>query len=223
MSEGIRWRGRVSGRRLSYANVTATLALVIALGGGTAWAAHTYLITSTRQIKPSVLEQLRGDRGPAGLPGSAGSAGAAGAQGIQGVQGATGPAGPFPSSLAAGQTLTGTWVAGGQAAASGDVAVTQISFPFPLASAPTPNVIASGGGSTAACPGTYANPQATSGNLCVYEAVALNVAAITTGKIGDPANSSGPTDATSRFGVTVVADSSGSGGFVDAGTWAVTG
>jgi len=37
-------------RRPSYANVASTLALVIALGGGTAWAAQTYLITSTSQI-----------------------------------------------------------------------------------------------------------------------------------------------------------------------------
>jgi hypothetical protein len=223
MRERFRRGARVPGRRLSYANVTATLALVIALGGGTAWAAHAYLITSTSQIKPGVLRKLHGARGPAGRTGPAGSAGAAGAQGIQGAQGATGPAGPFLTSLAAGQTLTGTWVAGGQATAAAAVAVTQISFAFPLASAPTPNVIASGGASTAACPGTYANPQAVSGNLCVYEAVAVNVAAISTSRIGDPATPSGPTDATSRFGVTVVAASSAAGPFVDAGTWAVTG
>lgn len=60
MREALRRGARVPGRRLSYANVTATLALVIALGGGTAWAAHTYLITSTSQIKPSVLKKLRG-------------------------------------------------------------------------------------------------------------------------------------------------------------------
>jgi hypothetical protein len=44
-------------RRATYANVTATLALVLALGGGTAWAAHHYLITKTSQISPNVLSK----------------------------------------------------------------------------------------------------------------------------------------------------------------------
>jgi hypothetical protein len=83
-------------RRRSYANITATLALVFALGGGTAWAAHSYLITSTHQIKPSVLKTLRGNRGPrgfAGLTGAAGSAGANGAAGAAGAAGAVGAVG----------------------------------------------------------------------------------------------------------------------------------
>lgn len=43
--------------RLSYANVAATLALVVALSGG-ALAATQYVVTSTNQIKPSVLKTL---------------------------------------------------------------------------------------------------------------------------------------------------------------------
>lgn len=73
-------------RRLNYANVVATLALFLAMGGGAAYAASHYLITSTRQIKPSVLAQLKGKAG------AAGAAGAQGAQGAQGPQGA--PGGP---------------------------------------------------------------------------------------------------------------------------------
>lgn len=45
-------------RHLSYANVVATVALVFAMSGGALAAAH-YLITSTSQIKPSVLRTLK--------------------------------------------------------------------------------------------------------------------------------------------------------------------
>jgi len=61
----------------------AALALFVALGG-TAAAAKHYLITSTQQIKPSVLQQLR----------SAGATGPKGATGAQGTSGEPGPRGP---------------------------------------------------------------------------------------------------------------------------------
>jgi hypothetical protein len=50
---------RFSGRpkRFSYANVVATLALVLAMSGGALAASH-YLITSTKQISPRVLKKL---------------------------------------------------------------------------------------------------------------------------------------------------------------------
>ena len=64
--------------------VLATLGVLV-IGGGSAFAASNYLITSTHQIKPSVLQQLRGNQGPVG---------ATGAQGAQGAPGATGPQGP---------------------------------------------------------------------------------------------------------------------------------
>jgi hypothetical protein len=67
--------------RITYSNVAATLALFLALGG-TAVAARHYLITSTSQVKPSVLSQLRGRSGPAGPAGPGGP------------QGPAGPAGP---------------------------------------------------------------------------------------------------------------------------------
>lgn len=90
--------------RLSYANVTSTIALVLALGGSAV--AASYVITSTNQIKPSVLKKLKGRKGPAGpagSPGVPGAAGVAGAKGDKGEAGATGQAGP------AGQTgATGT-------------------------------------------------------------------------------------------------------------------
>lgn len=67
--------------RPSPAMVIAMLALFVTLGGS-AFAAKSYLITSTSQIRPSVVRRLKGKRGPIGP------------QGPQGVQGTPGPAGP---------------------------------------------------------------------------------------------------------------------------------
>jgi hypothetical protein len=76
-------------RHLSYANVVATMALVLAMGGS-ALAANHYLISSTKQIKPSVLKKLKGAKGAAGKSGPQGVPGATGTAGPQGKAGAAG-------------------------------------------------------------------------------------------------------------------------------------
>jgi hypothetical protein len=73
-------------------NIVAWLALFVAMGG-TGMAASHYIITSTKQIKPSVLAQLRGARGPRGATGAQGPAGSAGATGAGGATGGQGKAG----------------------------------------------------------------------------------------------------------------------------------
>jgi collagen triple helix repeat protein len=76
-------------RRVPVASLIATLMLVVATAGG-AWAAGKYLITSTSQIKPSVLKKLQGRRGPAGPAGINGTNGANGKDGAPGVPGEDG-------------------------------------------------------------------------------------------------------------------------------------
>jgi hypothetical protein len=78
-------------RRLSYANITATLALLFSMSGGALAASH-YLITSTKQISPKVRSALKGNKGPTGRAGAQGAQGPQGAPGAQGGQGPTGTA-----------------------------------------------------------------------------------------------------------------------------------
>lgn len=60
---------------------------------GGALAAQHYLLTSTKQISPKVLRQLKGHRGAKGARGPQGLQGAQGPQGIQGPAGAIGATG----------------------------------------------------------------------------------------------------------------------------------
>jgi uncharacterized low-complexity protein len=185
------------GIRLTYANVAATVALVLAMSGGALAAGH-YLITSTTQISPKVLRRLKAKNGLPGNPGKPGPQGVAGAQGSAGTQGkegtvgATGPQGPegktgpqgpmgppgeespLPRTLEAGRTETGAWVISVGAV---NPAVAAISFPIPLSKAlgeaDVHYVGSSGDG--ADCTGTAERPSAEPGNLCVYQVFTENV------------------------------------------------
>jgi hypothetical protein len=87
--------------RLTYANVIATLALFLVLGGG-AYAASQLPRNSvgTGQLKAEAVtagkiakkarQQLQGDRGPTGPQGPQGKAGPKGATGAKGAQGTAG-------------------------------------------------------------------------------------------------------------------------------------
>jgi hypothetical protein len=79
-------------RRVTYANVAATMALVFAMTGG-AFAAKHYLINSTSQISPKVLAALKGKPGAPGRAGATGAAGPTGPIGPAGPRGDPGEAG----------------------------------------------------------------------------------------------------------------------------------
>jgi hypothetical protein len=93
-------------RRPSPATVLSSLALFFTFGG-TAIAARHYLITSTSQIKPSVLHRLHG------AVGARGAAGPQGTPGSQGPAGSPGPPGAAATALWAQVTSTGTLIASG--------------------------------------------------------------------------------------------------------------
>ena len=98
-------------RKLWVAGIVAG-GMLFAAGG--AVAASRYLITSTRQIKPSVLRQLRGNTGPAGPQGAQGPAGAvSGESEVTGALTEISPGSPVSSSEAScpgGQlVLSGGW------------------------------------------------------------------------------------------------------------------
>ena len=96
-------------RHLSYANVTATMALLLAMSGSALAASKeftaetkskefNYLITSVNQISPKVQVELKGTgkaghAGPAGAPGAPGSSGSQGPAGPPGAEGAPGSKG----------------------------------------------------------------------------------------------------------------------------------
>ncbi len=102
--------------RITPATVIAMVALVFAMTGG-AYAAKKYLITSTKQISPSVLKSLKGSAGkagPAGAAGPAGPAGPVGPVGGAGTPGTEGKAGAAGVSVTSAEALPAECPAGGE-------------------------------------------------------------------------------------------------------------
>jgi hypothetical protein len=84
-------------KRLSYANVISTLALLLVIGGGSAYAASQFEKESigTRALKKEAVTPAKlSQKAKATLTGPAGPKGATGATGTTGPAGPAGPTGP---------------------------------------------------------------------------------------------------------------------------------
>jgi hypothetical protein len=219
-------------KRLTYANTMSSIAIFVALGGGAY--ATTQLqknsvgasqlkansITSGKVKDGSLLSaDFKPGQIPTGATGATGAAGAAGTKGDTGAAGAkgeTGAAGPFPATLPAGKTITGAWGFLGDDDGVGghEGAATAISFPYPLATSPTVNIIQIGGTAPPACPGIMNAPAAAPGNLCIW--------------VGTVSSSTGTVSSywpvgNGQYGVVVYTNGTAAGRIDGAGTWAVTG
>jgi hypothetical protein len=138
--------------RFGIPGVISVIALVFAMFGGAYAASNSSnagKATASAKAKkgPRGPKGATGPAGPAGAQGPAGPAGAkgdAGANGSNGAAGATGPEGsPWTAggTLPAGKTETGTWAATFVRVGEGVAQTTvPISFPIPLAAAPTNHV-----------------------------------------------------------------------------------
>jgi hypothetical protein len=179
-------------KRITYANIVATLALLFAMSGGALAASH-YLVTSTKQISPKVLKALKGAPGKSGTPGATGPAGPTGPTGPAGAKGEPGPTGPqgpqglkgedgapgapgkngttgFTATLPSGKTETGTWAFAN--ATKGAASLVPVSFTIQLETAPEHIhyvTHSEQGGANAECPGTVEAPSAGKSSLCIYE------------------------------------------------------
>jgi Collagen triple helix repeat (20 copies) len=206
-------------RQLTPSLVISVVALIVVLSGSAL--AAGYVITSTKQIAPAVLKKLKGNKGPRGSFGAVGATGAPGAtgpQGPQGAQGVQGVPGPFPDLLSSGKTLRGTFAVRGIATAAGEESIGAISFGFTLAAAPTVHYVDFGTPAPAECPGTAAAPQATPGNLCVYEAAAPLNSTVR----GEFDAVGGLNNLATTFGAAVYADAAAATAYRTRGSWAVT-
>jgi hypothetical protein len=184
---------------LTYANVMATIAMILAVGGGTAVAAKTL---TGRNIKNSSLtgaDIKNRSIGTRDLTRSAqGRRGPTGARGLTGAQGATGPRGKSSSEpLDSGQTVSGYERLDVESPNSGDFQL-GVSLPGVAPVALTDanvNFAADGNAATseddASCTGTANNPTAPAGKACLYLIAATTDTTSISGNIGNAAQTRG--------------------------------
>jgi hypothetical protein len=124
----------------------------------------------------------------------------------------------FDTRLPSGKTLRGTYeVTGTASSQGGQFAAISETYAAELAAAPHLHMIANQAAPPSQCPGTAADPQATPGNLCVYESPNHGNLIEDPRLFVDPLN---PAEGTLGFGIVITANANGS--FSSAGTWAVT-
>lgn len=166
--------------------VVAIVALVVALCGA-AFAAGGLTKSQEKRVKQLVKQNSKpgpqgptgpqGAQGPQGSPGASGTTGPTGPEGKQGLTGAAGKNGTDGEDgmcsvgkpecvLPPRTTVTGTWAAA--SAGKGHESYFSISYPLRVNPAPKPRYTKPGGAPTAECPGSYSQPKAGPGFLCLY-------------------------------------------------------
>jgi len=167
------------------------------MAGGAYAAKNGVIITSIKQISPSVQKKLKGRdgpagpqglqgaQGPAGANGKDGAAGALGKEGAQGSEGKAGKDGKEGSPWTAGGTLpskkteTGSWAVGETITPQFNIDVPLPFFlplPGPLDASHVHYINAAGKEvpspgeevTSTACLGKASEPSAEPGNLCIY-------------------------------------------------------
>ena len=164
---------RVSAR-LSYANVVATLALFLALCGGS-YAALKLPRNSVgpKQLKKNSVTSAKVKAGSL-LTSDFKRSQRSRLRGPRGQAGATGAAGPVTGILPTKVTLRGVYNSDFVAAGADEINGGTIDFPLRLPAPPAVHVLGVGAPPTADCPGTTTNPQAAPGSLCVYKEAETN-------------------------------------------------
>jgi hypothetical protein len=215
--------------RITYANVMATIAVFISLGGSSyavlritgknvprnALTGADITDLTTRDIRDRSLLRRDFRRGELRARG-AGPRGPQGQKGDKGDKGDEGIPGPLLETLPSGKTEFGKYYALGSPAPQGQYAVDVISYQFPLPSTPIDHYLPPGATPTAECTGSFGNPQAAPGHLCVYS---NKRGGVLTTYSGDGMGF----DELDRYGFAVNIQSSGSpNNFYDVGSWAVT-
>jgi len=169
---------------LTYANVMATIAVFVALGGS-AFAAG-YVITRSSQIKDGAVtaadvknSSLTGtDVKDGSLTASdfSGSVQGPGPKGDTGATGAAGAPGPLLDVLPSGRTLTGVYEAYADSLGMDILQISDAqSFPIPLRTNPVPRFVPMLATPPSECAGGSAGaPTAAPGYLCVFENYALS-------------------------------------------------
>jgi hypothetical protein len=117
---------------------------------------------------------------------------------------------PYP------KVIRGSWAMGTTAAVDGSSVLADISFGWTLPTAPTAHFIPAGGVVPAGCSGTPAAPNASPGNLCVFESI--GAAAFSSAGVCSTGNVCPGAD---RSGAILFGYSAGTGLKQAAGTWAV--
>lgn len=223
-------------KRLTYANVMSSVAVFLVLGGATALAAGLGKNTvGTKQLKKNAVttakiknEAVTGIKIKKGtitgnnlnlaalgtVPSATNANHASTADNATNVTN-------LPGVLASGQTLRGDVSDATDGSSAGTISSQNVSFPIPLASPPKVHIIKGTETPPAGCSGTPENPDASSGNLCIF--IGTSEGPVGTFFTIDPENVIAAQPASGKFGFFIYNNSTASGRDQWWGSWAVTG